>query len=56
MKFTNLALTGAAIGLANAGPVSKRAISDGMLLPNQWTAHSLTFFLFSRHSQLRSYP
>lgn len=30
MKFTNLALTGAAIGLANAGPVSKRAITDGM--------------------------
>lgn len=30
MKFTNIALTGAAIGLANAGPVSKRAISDGV--------------------------
>jgi hypothetical protein len=30
MKFTNIALTGAAIGLANAGPVSKRAITDGM--------------------------
>lgn len=56
MKFTNVALTGAAIGLANAGPVSKRAISDGMLLPNQRAAHSLMFFLRSRHSQLRSYP
>ncbi|KAJ5185895.1 hypothetical protein N7491_006234 [Penicillium cf. griseofulvum] len=32
MKFTNLALTGAAIGLANAGPVSKRAISDADVL------------------------
>ncbi|KAJ5186491.1 hypothetical protein N7449_011255 [Penicillium cf. viridicatum] len=32
MKFTNLALTGAAIGLANAGPVSKRAISDADIL------------------------
>jgi hypothetical protein len=30
MKFTNLALTGAAIGLANAGPVSKRTITDGI--------------------------
>ncbi|OQE38004.1 hypothetical protein PENCOP_c009G03095 [Penicillium coprophilum] len=32
MKFTNIALTGAAIGLANAGPVSKRAISDADIL------------------------
>lgn len=32
MKFTNLALTGASIGLANAGPVSKRAISDADIL------------------------
>ncbi|KAJ5872334.1 uncharacterized protein N7529_004687 [Penicillium soppii] len=32
MKFTNIALTGAAIGLANAGPVSKRAITDADVL------------------------
>ena len=30
MKFTNIALTAAALGAANAGPVSKRAISDGL--------------------------
>jgi len=29
MKFINIALTGAAVGLANAGPFSKRAITDG---------------------------
>lgn len=32
MKFTNLALAGAALGVVNAGPVSKRAITDGMYL------------------------
>ncbi|CAI7583547.1 unnamed protein product [Penicillium glandicola] len=32
MKFTNFALTGAVIGLANAGPVSKRTISDADIL------------------------
>lgn len=29
MKFTNIALAGAAVGLAQAGPVTKRAVSDG---------------------------
>lgn len=32
MKFTNLALTGAALGVVNAGPVAKRAVTDGMYL------------------------
>lgn len=34
MKFSSVAITGAALGLAHAGPVTKRAISDGMLLDN----------------------
>ncbi|KAJ5267899.1 hypothetical protein N7478_010707 [Penicillium angulare] len=32
MKVTNIALAGAAIGLSNAGPVAKRAISDADIL------------------------
>ncbi|KAJ5482149.1 hypothetical protein N7475_000961 [Penicillium sp. IBT 31633x] len=46
MKFTNLALTGAAIGLANAGPVSKRAITDADVLNYALTLEHLeaTFY------------
>lgn len=29
MKVTNIVLASAAIGLSTAGPISKRAISDG---------------------------
>lgn len=32
MKFTSVALVGAALGLAHANPVAKRAITDGMSL------------------------
>lgn len=32
MKFTSIALAGAAVGLAQAGPVTKRAITDGKAL------------------------
>lgn len=31
MKFTSVALAGAALGLAHANPIAKRAITDGML-------------------------
>lgn len=31
MKFTNIALAGAAVGLAHASPVTKRAVSDGKI-------------------------
>ena len=29
MKITSLALSGAALGLASANPVAKRAVTDG---------------------------
>jgi hypothetical protein len=32
MKVTNIALAGATLGLANATPIAKRGISDGMSL------------------------
>lgn len=31
MKFTSVAITGAVLGLANASPIVKRAITDGIL-------------------------
>jgi len=31
MKLTSIALAGAAMGLAQAGPVTKRAVSDGKI-------------------------
>jgi hypothetical protein len=33
MKVTNIALAGTTLGLANATPVVKRGISDGVSLP-----------------------
>jgi hypothetical protein len=49
MKLTNIALTSAAIGLANAGLVSKRAVSDGTQLPKQLIVLALTFVFDSRY-------
>lgn len=36
MKFTSVALYGAALGLAHANPVAKRSISDGMLFSSDY--------------------